>query len=113
MPKPVKIKKKKSFMFTTKHHSFLGVLGAILCILSLFTLCWCVYMSFVNRGHIGNNFGAVGFFAALVDVIGIIGGFLALNERDIHRWLPIASIAGNSGVLAVWVSIIILGLHGV
>ena len=55
----------------------------------------------------------MGFFAALVDVIGIIGGFLALNERDIHRWLPIASIAGNSGVLAVWVSIIILGLHGV
>ena len=75
MPKPVKIKKKKSFMFTTKHHSFLGVLGAIVGIISLVMIVWCIYLSFIGRGKVDDRMGAVGFFAALANVLGIISGF--------------------------------------
>lgn len=113
MPKPVKIKKKKSFMFTTKHHSFLGVLGAIVGIISISALVGSIYISFMNRGTVGFNMGSIGFFAACMNIIGLFCGFLALNERDIHRWLPIASIVGNTLILAVWVGVLILGIQGV
>jgi len=113
MPKPVKIKKKKSFMFTTKHHSFLGILGFVLAIISLVTVLGDVYFSYINRGNIPGNYGAVSFFAAIANVLGVICGVSALSERDIHRWLPITAIVSNFAILAVWVFLIAFGIRGV
>ena len=113
MPKPVKIKKKKSFMFTTKHHSFLGILGFVLAILSISSFVWNTYYSFINRGIVPENYGAVGFFAVTADILGIISGFVALNERDIHRWLPITAIVSNFVIAALWVFLIAIGIRGV
>ena len=35
MGKPAKIRKKKSFMFTTRHYSFMSILGIVLTVRSL------------------------------------------------------------------------------
>lgn len=109
MPKPAKIRKKKSFMFTTKHHSFLGVLGAIIAVITVSSLIFLTYLCFIQRGKIAMNLGGVGLFACLANVIGVICGLLALNERDIHRWLPIADMVVNGIIIVVWVLYVILG----
>lgn len=112
MPKPVKIKKKKSFMFTTKHHSFLGVLGAVVAVITAATAVFVVYESFMNRGKTTANLGGMGMFAAIANILGIICGVLALNERDIHRWLPIVDIIVNIVILAAWILCVALGMRG-
>lgn len=110
MPKPVKIKKKKSFMFTTKHHSFQGVLGAFIACLTFASLIFVTYESFFYRGKATEKLGSVGMFSAILNVIGIVCGLTALNERDIYRWLPIADMIVNVVVLIIWVMYVLLGM---
>lgn len=107
MPKPVKIKKPKSFMFTTKHHSFAGWMGCISGIISIGVFLSAVYLAFINKGRSSVSIGGAAFFAMILDFLGVISGITALSERDIHRWVPITAIAGNSVMLFVWVMIMI------
>ena len=109
MPKPVKIKKPKSFMFTTKHHSFSGVMGVVVCVISILVMTGGIYMAFINKGKSNVTMGAEGLFAMILDLLGIISGITALSERDIHRWVPILSIIANMIVLAVWIALVMLG----
>jgi len=109
MPRPVKIKKAKSFMFTTKHHSFSGVMGCILCVISITVLVGGIYLAFVNKGKSDLMIGGCAFFALILNILGIISGLTSLSERDIHRWVPYTSIVANSVVLALWVLLVIRG----
>ena len=109
MPKPVKIKKPKSFMFTTKHHSFSGVMGVVMCVISIIVLIGGIYMAFVHAGKSNVVMGAESFFAMILNFLGVIAGITALSERDIHRWVPILSIVSNLVVLVIWISLVMLG----
>ena len=108
MPKPVKIKKAKSFMFTTKHHSFSGVMGCVLAVISIAVLTGTIYLAFENAGKSTVMMGAQGLFALILDFIGAIAGITSINERDIHKWVPILSIVVNSLLLVIWVALVII-----
>ena len=107
MPRPVKIKKAKSFMFTTKHHSFVGVMGCVIGVISLIVFFGSMHTAFLHAGKLNIKIASQGFFAFILDIIGIIAGMTALSEKDIHRWVPIASILGNILLLALWLVLII------
>ena len=109
MPRPVKIKKPKSFMFTTKHHSFSGVMGVVLMAISIVVMVAGIYLAFISKGSSSVIIGSEGFFALILDFIGVIAGITALSERDIHRWVPITSIVGNGVVMFLWVMLV---MHG-
>ena len=109
MPKPVKIKKAKSFMFTTKHHSFAGWLGVVVCAISITVLVSSVYLSFINKGVSSVAIGGMGLSSLLLDFVGLISGVTSLNERDIHRWVPITAIVANIVMIVLWVAIV---MHG-
>lgn len=105
------IKKKKSFMFTTKHHSFSGVLGCVIALLSIGIVAYSIYISFKNRGNVSLNLSGAAMFVAISDVIGLVAGISALSERDIHKWVPIAAIIANAIMIAVWVLLILWGIQ--
>lgn len=109
MPRPIKIKKPKSFMFTTKHHSFAGAMGCVVCVISIVVLVGSIYMAYIHRGTSSILMGSEAFFSIILNFIGIIAGTTALSERDIHKWVPIVSIAANAAVLAIWVLLVIWG----
>ena len=109
MPKPVKIKKAKSFMFTTKHHSFLGVMGLVICGISIATMVAAIYLAFINKGKSSVAMGGMALFAPILDFIGIISGIVGLPERDIHKWVPIVSIILNTIMLALWITLVVNG----
>ena len=109
MPKPVKIKKAKSFMFTTKHHSFSGVMGCVSCLISIGVMVSSIYLSFRNAGRISVAIASTALFAVILDFLGIICGITALSERDIHKWVPVTSIIANIVVMVLWISIVIYG----
>lgn len=96
-------------MFTTKHHSFAGVLGVVLFVLCASILVTSIMYAFRNRGDVEMNFGYYGFFAAILNVIGIFAGISGLNERDAFAVAPWVSIGGNGFVLFLWVILLILG----
>ena len=109
MPKPAKIKKAKSFMFTTKHHSFSGVMGCIACVISISVMAYGVYYAYLDAGKSSVGIGGAGLFALVLDFIGIIAGITGISERDIHKWVPIVSIVANSIMLVLWILLVIIG----
>lgn len=110
MPKPAKIKKSKSFMFTTKHHSFSGVMGCIACVVSISVMVYGIYYAYLDAGRLSVSIGGMALFALVLDFIGIISGIAGISERDIHKWVPIVSIVANAVMLVLWVSLVILGI---
>lgn len=112
MPRPKKIHKKKSFMFTTKHHSENGIISLVLGAVSLIVFIASVVMSFRNRGEVIPRLGGVGLFAMLGDIVGAVAGTIGLGERDIFKWGPWAGIISNAVMFIVWALILISGVRG-
>ena len=102
MPRPKKIKKKKSFMFTSRHYSFIGNLSLILAASSLIGLIAAILVSYFHKGNMGRSFGSVGFFSILANITGVIASFISLRERDIYVWLPRLALGVNLFDILLW-----------
>ena len=109
MPRPKKIKKKKSFMFTTKHQSENGIISCVIGIVSLLAMISCIAYAFAHGGDVPAKLGAVGMFAALGDLIGIIAAIISLRERDIFIWVPRIALIANIVLLLLWTSMVLFG----
>lgn len=112
MPKSKKIKKKKSFMFSSRHQSEIGLMSLVLGLASFAGMIASVIVSFAGRGETALRLGAVGMFAAIADVIGIAAGFISLKERDIFLWLPRTALILNACALILWIMLVVMGARG-
>ncbi len=110
MGKPAKIRKKKSFMFTTRHYSFMSIFGIMLGLFCIAVIATSIVHSYNNAGAIDGGFGGVGMFSALLNIIGILCGVVSLGERDIYVSAAVAAIVINSVVLFGWLVMIILSM---
>ena len=108
MGKPVRIHKKKSFMFTTKHHSFLGWLGVFIGV-----FCWAaaiilVTEAFKAEGVVSLSRGAAGFFSIILSIIGAICGLGSMREKDVFIMPAIAAMILNGVLMAAWIVFILI-----
>ena len=108
MGKPVKIRKKKSFMFTTRHYSFMSVMGIVLGVINVFFGAAMVIQSYRNEGRVGAGYGSAGLFSAFLCVIGIVCGIRSLGERDTYIAPAVVAIVINGAVILWWVIMIII-----
>ena len=110
MGKPVKIHKKKSFMFTTRHYSLMSIFGILIGVFCACVTVTLVVNSYNNAGDVEQGFGGIGLFCALLDIIGILCGTSSLGERDIYISAAIVAIVLNSIVLLAWIFMIIVSM---
>ncbi len=108
MGRPVKIRKKKSFMFTTRHYSFMSIMGIVIGLLCVGVIVTSVIHSYKNAGSVGNNFGLIGLLSLILNAIGIICGAASLGERDIYITPSIVAIVLNSLMVLAWIIMIII-----
>lgn len=108
MGKPAKIRKKKSFMFTTKHNSFTGILGLVIAICTLLIVITIIMYSYGQAGNVPAKFGMLGLSLAVLNLIGVISGIIGVKERDVFITPPIISIVVNFIMLAGWTIIVVL-----
>lgn len=111
MPKPKKIRKKKSFMFTTKHQSFNGLLSLFVGVVSIIALIACIAIAFGNRGELLQRFGGVGLFAVLSNVVGVVAALISFNERDIFVWVPRSGLVVNMLMIVIWILLLLSGIR--
>ena len=110
MPKPKKIHKKKSFMFTTKHQSVNGLISLAIGTISVVALVCCVAVSYHNRGDLLVRYGGVGLFATIGNLVGTVAALISLNERDIFVWVPRTGLIVNLLMIIIWVLLLISGI---
>lgn len=108
MGKPAKIRKKKSFMFTTRHYSFMSIMGILLGVLCISVIATSVVHSYRNAGNVDARFGGIGLFTALLNAIGLACGIISLKERDIYVSAAVAAIVINAATLLCWFVMIVI-----
>lgn len=108
MGRPAKIHKKKSFMFTTKHTSFLGVLGIAIAVITIAIVISLVVFSYQHAGDINIKQGSIGFFALLLNIIGVLAGLLTLNERDVYITPGIIAMSANGVMILLWILLLFI-----
>ena len=108
MGKPVKIHKKKSFMFTTRHYSFMSIVAILLGVFSTCVSTTLVIYSFRNAGTVGVSYGSIGLFSMMLNIIGTICGTLSLQECDIYITPAIVAIVINGINILAWIVMIII-----
>ncbi len=108
MGKPAKIRKKKSFMFTTRHYSFMSIIGILIGLFCALVITMMVVFSYRNAGDIGRSFGGIGLFSACLNIIAIICGAISIGERDVYITPGIVAIVINGLTLFGWLVMIII-----
>ena len=106
MGKPVKIRKKKSFMFTTRHYSFMSIIGILLGVICAFAVTTVIFVSYKQAGKVDRGFGGVGLFSVFLNVI--VCGLISIRERDVYISPGIVAIALNGAMILGWIAILII-----
>ncbi|MCR5419696.1 MAG: hypothetical protein K6E98_01655 [Lachnospiraceae bacterium] len=110
MPKPRKIRKKKSFMFTSRHYSLQSILALTMGICSVAGMMGAVAVSFKDKGEPPAHLGGVGLFGMLGNIVGTIAGMTSLNESDIYKWVSYFAMVLNMIGMLLWTLILFWGI---
>lgn len=110
MPKPKKIRKKRSFMFTSRHYSMTSLISFTMGVCSIAGLIGSILMSFGEKGKPPVHLGGVGLFAMIGNIVGVIAAMNSLNERDIFRWVSYGALGLNMAGMALWTLMVFWGL---
>ena len=110
MPRPKKIRKKRSFMFTSRHYSMTSIIAFAMGVCSLAGLIGSILMSFGDKGKPPMHLGGVGLFAMIGNIIGVIAAMNSLNERDIFKWVAYGALGLNMAGMTLWTLMVFWGL---
>ena len=110
MPRPKKIRKKRSFMFTSRHYSMTSLISFAMSICSIAGLIGSILLSFSQKGKPPVHLGGVGLFAMVGNIVGVIAAMNSLNERDIFRWVSYSALGLNMAGMALWTLTVFWGL---
>ena len=89
-------RRRERYVFTDKKHPEKGVMSAALGALSLFTVFYSVYLSFLNGGQAQTRYAAAVIFGMIYSIAGLVLGIISRMERDIFLLFPNLGIVLNS-----------------
>jgi len=78
-------------------------------VVSVGVLITSIYLAFNNAGRSTVAIGSAAMYSLILCFLGAICGLTALNERDIHKWVPIVAIVANFALIVIWVTIVYWG----
>ena len=97
---------KKNYMFTNRRHSEKAIMSTVFDVLCTVSLVIVVVLSYSRGGDVPAGYGFTGLFAAILSLVGMLLGVLALREADrfkLFGWLGIllngVSLGAVSGIL--------------
>ncbi len=97
---------KKNYMFTNRRHSGKAIMSTVFGVLCTVSLVVVVVLSYSRSGDVPAGYGFTGLFAAILSLVGMLLGVMALREADrfkLFGWLGIllngVSLGAVSGIL--------------
>lgn len=103
--------KKSSYMFTNKEHTRKGIMSTILGVISLATLGYAIFMSYLRVGDIPRQYGAAAMLVMIYAFVGIGLGVVSKTERDKFYLFTYLGIILNVLALAVISAILYAGAY--
>ena len=103
--------KKNSYMFTNKEHTQKGIMSTILGVISLATLGYAVFMSYLRAGDVPRQYGAAAMLVMIYAFVGIGLGLVSRTERDKFYLFTYLGILLNVLTLALISAILYAGAY--
>lgn len=97
-------RRRERYVFTDKKHPEKGVLSTAFGSLSVFTIAYAVYLSFMNGGQAEVRYAAAVLFCIFYSIAGLILGIISRMERDIFTFFP------NLGIVLNVLSLVFMGV---
>ncbi len=88
-------------MFTNRRHPYIGIMSAILGVISLASLFYGIGSSYLLGGDVPMGFGAAVLLATLYSMAGWFMGVMAVRLPDCFRISGILGIIFNSAALII------------
>ncbi len=88
-------------MFTNRRHPYIGIMSAILGVISLVSLFYGIGSSYLLGGDVPMGFGAAVLLATLYSMAGWFMGVMAVRLPDCFRISGILGIIFNSAALII------------
>ncbi|MCR4807777.1 MAG: hypothetical protein K5857_08900 [Lachnospiraceae bacterium] len=110
MARPRKIRKRKSFMFTSRHYSMLSIIAFVMGLCSVAGMIGSILIAFADNGKPPVRIGGVGLFGMIGNLIGLIAAVKSLSERDIFRWVSYGAMGLNIAGIVLWAAMIFAGI---
>jgi hypothetical protein len=104
-------KKKETIQFSGRRHTRLGILSAMIGILTVIGFVAICIISGVNGGEAGLYIGIIGIFIFVLGLFGFVLSYKGLKQRDIYYRFPMIGIVTNGTMLIILMIIYILGLY--
>ncbi len=108
----MKISGKKGYIFTNKDHAKKGIMSTVLGTISIGTLIFVIYFSYLQKGIVPERYAATIFLTMLFSFTGIVMGILGITEKDRFKLFPGIGIVLNVISLAVISLIMYAGVYG-
>lgn len=87
--------RRPGYKFTNRKHPKRAIMGTILGIISLVSLCLVIYLSYANGGTNPGSAGMTGLLITLFSLIGVILGVITIMERERYILFPVLAIVLN------------------
>ena len=88
-------RRRERYVFTDKKHPEKGVMSTALGALSIFTIIYSIYLSFLGGGEAQAKYAWAVLFCLVYSVAGLILGIISRMERDIFLVFPNLGIVLN------------------
>ena len=89
------LKRRERYVFTDKKHPERGIMSTVLGALSVFTIIYAVYLSFLNGGQALDKYAVAVLLCVIYSISGIVLGIMSEMERDIFKLFPNLGIVLN------------------
>lgn len=104
---------KFGYKFTKKKHPEKGIMSASLGLISTFSVCFAVYLTFRNKGVAAPQYGSVVLLSLLFAAGGMVLGIMSVVQKDIYRLFPVVGLIFNGAALIMCFSLLYIGVTGV
>lgn len=92
--------RRPSYKFTNRRHPKRAIMGTVLGIISLVSLCLVIYLSYIGDGTNPGSAGMTGLLITLFSMTGLVLGIITIMERERYPIFPVLAIVLNIAALA-------------
>mgnify|MGYP000951469839 FL=1 len=104
------VKKKETIQFSGRRHTRLGILSAVIGIVSVIGFIIVSIVSGINGGEGGLIIGIAGILLFALSLLGFIMSYKALKQKDIFYRFPMTGLVVNGIMMIVYVILYVMGI---
>lgn len=106
----IRIGKRKKIQFTDKKHPMLGIISALIALVSLTVMIILFVGSGLAKGNAGIAYGYIGILNLIISVVGFVFSLRCYKQDEIYMTTPTIGSVVNGIIIIVYLILYFVGV---